>query len=106
MSEQWDAIVIGAGPAGLSAALMLGRARRRTLVIDAGSPRNRFAAHLHGVLGNEGTPPGQFLERGRTEISGYGVAFREGAVDQVADSQDELTITLGTGESSGRDRSS
>jgi thioredoxin reductase/SAM-dependent methyltransferase len=98
MNEQWDAIVIGAGPAGLSAALMLGRARRRTLVIDAGNPRNRFAAHLHGVLGNEGTPPGQFLERGRIEISGYGVAFREGVVDQVADSQDGLTITLGTGE--------
>src|SRR3546814_1520309 len=71
--EQWDVIVIGGGVSGLSAALMLGRARRRVLVIDAGRPRNRFAAHLHGVLGNAGTDPAELLRRGRREASAYGV---------------------------------
>ena len=51
----WDAIVIGGGPAGLSAALMLGRSRRRVLLVDAGVQRNRFADHMHGALGNEET---------------------------------------------------
>ena len=49
MDENWDVIVVGGGAAGLAAALMLGRARRSTVVIDAGSPRNRFAAHMHTV---------------------------------------------------------
>ena len=64
-SKQWDAIVVGGGAAGLSAALMLGRARRSVLIIDAGSPRNRFAAHMHGVLGHENTPPRELVQRGR-----------------------------------------
>ncbi|MFT3716246.1 MAG: FAD-dependent oxidoreductase [Gordonia sp. (in: high G+C Gram-positive bacteria)] len=63
----WDTIIIGGGAAGLSAALMLGRSRRSVLVLDAGSPRNRFADHMHGVLGNEGTPPGELLRRGRDD---------------------------------------
>lgn len=88
----WDAIVVGGGPAGLSAALMLGRARRRVLVIDAGSPRNRFAAHMHGVLGQEGVPPGELLERGRTEAAGYGVEFADGTVQRVEDAEDGLRV--------------
>jgi thioredoxin reductase len=72
--NSWDAIIVGGGAAGLSAALMLGRARRRTLVIDADSPRNRFASHMHGVLGQEGAPPGELLARARAEVEGDGVA--------------------------------
>lgn len=49
-NDSWDVVVAGGGPAGLSAALMLGRSRRRVLVIDEGSPRNRYASHMHGVL--------------------------------------------------------
>lgn len=98
MDEHWDAIVVGAGSAGLSAALMLGRARRKTLVVDAGSPRNRFAEHMHGVLGNEGAPPGEFLQRGRVEAAAYGVEFHEGVVDQVAEATDGLAVTLRTGD--------
>jgi glycine/D-amino acid oxidase-like deaminating enzyme len=48
--DRWDAIIVGGGGAGLSAALTLVRARRRVLVIDAGEPRNGVAAHMHGVL--------------------------------------------------------
>ncbi|GAB2556824.1 NAD(P)/FAD-dependent oxidoreductase [Leucobacter ruminantium] len=81
----WDTIVIGAGAAGLSAAQALGRSLRGTLVIDAGSPRNRFASHMHNVLGLDGTPPAELLARGRAEAERYGVAFREGSVLAVRD---------------------
>ena len=65
MDIDWDCIVVGAGPAGLSAALTLGRARRRVLVLDSGAPRN-FAAHaMHGVLGHDGLDPAALRARGR-----------------------------------------
>lgn len=84
-AEQWDAIVIGGGAAGLSAALMLGRARRRVLVVDSGEPRNRFAAHMHGVLGDDGTAPAELLRRGREELREYDVTVRPGTVTAVDD---------------------
>ncbi|GAB3600539.1 NAD(P)/FAD-dependent oxidoreductase [Microbacterium tumbae] len=93
----WDTIVIGGGAAGLSAALLLGRARRRVLVIDSGSPRNRFAAHMHGVLGNEGTSPAELLRKGRTEAAGYGVEFLDAAVREVRTAQTGLEILLPDG---------
>lgn len=91
---QWDVVVIGGGAAGLSAALLLGRARRRTLVVDAGSPRHRFAAYMHGVLGNEGIPPADFLERGRVEASGYGVEIFPGTVERVDETETGVEVTL------------
>lgn len=91
-NDAWDVIVAGGGPAGLSAALMLGRARRRVLVIDAGSPRNRFAAHMHGVLGQEGVPPAELLERGRAEAASYGVEFTAASVQQVERTQGGLHV--------------
>ncbi|WP_138445147.1 NAD(P)/FAD-dependent oxidoreductase [Sinomonas susongensis] len=92
MGETWDVIVVGGGPAGLSAALMLGRARRRVLVVDAGSPRNRFAAHMHGVLGNEGVPPSELLQRGRGEAAEYGVQFLGATVTRVAQEESGLLV--------------
>jgi thioredoxin reductase len=97
--NDWDVIVIGGGAAGLSAALMLGRARRRVLVLDAGSPRNRFASHMHGMLGNEGTPPQEFLARGRSEVASYGVEVREATVSSVADSPAGLVVITEAGQS-------
>lgn len=67
-----DVVVIGGGSAGLSAALILGRARRSVVVLDAGAPRNRFAGHMHGLLGHDGTPPLELLARGRKEVESYG----------------------------------
>ena len=92
-----DVIVIGGSAAGLSASLMLGRAGRRTLVIDAGSPRNRFAAEMHGVLGNEGTPPAELIARGRAEAAGYGVEFAVGTVDRVDEVDGGVTLTTTDG---------
>ena len=52
----WDCIIVGGGPAGLSAALILGRVRRRVLVLDAGTPRNHCSARMHGSLTRDGIP--------------------------------------------------
>jgi thioredoxin reductase len=84
MTEMYEVIVVGGGAAGLSAALVLGRARRRTLVVDAGEPRNAPAAHLQGFLSRDGMPPAEFLAVGREEIARYGVELvRDRAVDAV-----------------------
>ncbi|WP_409473698.1 NAD(P)/FAD-dependent oxidoreductase [Streptomyces sp. HC307] len=82
MTETYEVIVVGGGTAGLSAALVLGRARRRTLVVDAGEPRNAPAAHMQGYLSRDGMPPAEFLAIGREEIARYGVELvRDTAVD-------------------------
>ena len=70
--NDYDVVIIGGGAAGLSAALVLARARRRVLVVDAGSPRNAPAAHMHGFLSRDGMPPGDLLAAGRDEVRGYG----------------------------------
>ena len=92
-----DAIVIGGSAAGLSAALLLGRARRTVLVIDAGRPRNRFAEHMHGVLGTEGAAPADFVRKGRAEAASYGVEFLDGVVDSVTDAERGVVVTLADG---------
>ena len=71
--DAYDVVVAGGGAAGLSAALVLGRARRRVAVIDAGAPRNAPAAHMHGFLSRDGMPPADLLAEGRDEVTGYGV---------------------------------
>ncbi len=66
--DRWDVIIIGGGSAGLSAALILARARRRVLVLDGGQPRNRFAPHMHGVLSRDGYSPIDLVEDGYREV--------------------------------------
>ena len=68
---QYDCIIVGGGPAGLSAALMLGRCRRRVLVCDGGEPRNARSHALHGYLTRDGTPPGEFLDLARAQLGRY-----------------------------------
>ncbi|MGA5507007.1 NAD(P)/FAD-dependent oxidoreductase [Streptomyces umbrinus] len=96
-SELYDVVVVGAGPAGLSAALMLGRARRSVLVVDEGRPRNAPAAHMHGFLSRDGVPPGDLLEAGRTEVAGYGGEVRAGRVVSVVRNGDGFAAELGSG---------
>lgn len=75
----FDAVIIGGGPAGLSAALVLGRARRRTLVVDAGRPRNLPSPAAHGVFTRDGTSPGELLELARRQLTPYrSVELRHG----------------------------
>ena len=66
--DSFDVVVVGGGAAGLSAALVLGRARRRVAVVDAGMPRNAPAAHMQGFLSRDGMAPADFLAAGRTEV--------------------------------------
>ncbi|WP_413355071.1 NAD(P)/FAD-dependent oxidoreductase [Microbacterium sp. 1P06AB] len=93
----YDAVIVGGGTAGLSAAQMLGRARRRVLVIDAGAPRNRFAAHMHGVLGHDGRSPAELLRIGRTEAEAYDVEFLDTTVTSIDDAGDHLAVTYDGG---------
>jgi thioredoxin reductase len=67
----YDCIVVGGGPAGLSAALMLGRCRRRVLVCDAGAPRNRRARAAHAFLTSDGIAPGELLRLAREQLTPY-----------------------------------
>lgn len=71
--NSYDVVIVGGGAAGLSAALVLGRARRKVAVIDAGAPRNAPAAHMQGFLSRDGMPPAELLAAGRAEVRGYGV---------------------------------
>ena len=73
-----DVVVVGGGPAGLSAALVLGRSRRRVVVLDDGTPRNAAAGHVQGYLGHDGTPPAELLALGRAEVERYGVGVVPG----------------------------
>src|SRR3954463_2223732 len=79
----FDVAIIGGGAAGLSAALVLGRARRRVALIDAGSPRNAPASHMHGYLSRDGMPPAELLTAGRSEASRYGVEIVDDVVMRI-----------------------
>ncbi|MGW7427940.1 NAD(P)/FAD-dependent oxidoreductase [Streptomyces sp. NPDC054861] len=96
--QRYDVVVVGGGAAGLSAALVLGRSRRRTLVVDAGEPRNAPAAHMQGYLTRDGMPPAEFLEAGRREIAAYGVEWTAGRVTEaVPDGADGFVVTVDDG---------
>ncbi|WSB83000.1 NAD(P)/FAD-dependent oxidoreductase [Streptomyces cellulosae] len=94
--SRYDVVVVGGGAAGLSAALVLGRARHRTLVVDAGEPRNAPSAHMQGYLSRDGMPPAEFLALGREEIARYGVELVRDRVTDVARAGD-FTVTLERG---------
>lgn len=80
--EEWmdevDVVVIGGGAAGLNGALMLARARRSVVVIDAGAPRNAPAEGVHGLLARDGTPPAELRAQGRAEVRRYGGRLVDG----------------------------
>jgi thioredoxin reductase len=101
--SHFEVVVVGGGAAGLSAALVLSRARRRVAVIDAGQPRNAPAAHMHGFLGWDGAPPATLLKQGRDDLACYGGEIVHGTVTDVratpADTAErryfEVTLTDG-----------
>ena len=72
----YDVIIVGAGPAGLSAGLILGRCRRRVLICDSGKPRNAASHSMHGFLTRDGIEPAEFLRIGREQLERYGIELR------------------------------
>ncbi|MEV8292966.1 NAD(P)/FAD-dependent oxidoreductase [Streptomyces rochei] len=97
-ADRYDVVVVGGGAAGLSAALVLGRSRLRTLVVDAGEPRNAPSDHMQGFLTRDGMAPAEFLALGREEIARYGVELvRDRAVDVAR--EEDFTVSLAGGRS-------
>src|SRR5712664_2522232 len=94
----YDVVVVGGGPAGLSAALMLGRCRRRVLVCDLAQPRNRRSRALHGYLTRDGVAPATFAELGRDELTRYGVQLRRVGVTGACWTDGRFRVTLHDGQ--------
>jgi thioredoxin reductase len=98
-SDRYDVVVVGGSFAGLSAAMQLGRARRRVLVLDAGRPRNRFAHASHGFLGQDGRAPADIFATGRAEVLAYPTAAHladEATHARAIDDGFELTLASGS----------
>lgn len=94
-----DAIIVGGSFAGLSAAMYLARARRSVCVVDAGAPRNRFAAHSHGFFAQDGSAPGAMLATARAQVAAYPtVTFVEGMVASAEPAGDGFRVKLDDGE--------
>ncbi|MFD6448734.1 NAD(P)/FAD-dependent oxidoreductase [Promicromonospora sp. NPDC060204] len=92
----YDAVVIGGGPAGLQAALTLGRMHRRVLLLDSGEYRNATAEHMHNVVTNDGRPPAEFRALARAELAAYAtVTVREDAATAVVPDGDGFRVELG-----------
>lgn len=93
-----DVAIVGGGAAGLSSALVLGRARRRVVVFDEGKPRNAAAPHSYGFLGHDGVSGAELLRRGRAEVAGYGVRIVDARVLEVLAEGDRFAVetTAGT----------
>ncbi|OZC97440.1 thioredoxin reductase [Rhodococcus sp. 06-235-1A] len=90
----YDTVVIGGGPAGLSAATLLARARRRVIVVDAGKPRNAPADHVHNFLSRDGSAPEALRGAGRREVIQYGGEILQGNVTRI---ENGFEIHLGDG---------
>ncbi|MDF8263458.1 NAD(P)/FAD-dependent oxidoreductase [Luteipulveratus flavus] len=95
--QQYDVLVIGGGPAGLSAALVLGRSRRSVLVVDAGEPRNAPAAHMQAFLSRDGAPPSDLLAAGRAEVAAYGVDIVGDSIAEIDRTATGFTATTTSG---------
>jgi thioredoxin reductase len=97
-ARQLDALVVGGGPAGLSAALVLGRARRRVLVLDTGRPANLGSSSIGGLLGQSGVAPVELRRAGREQLVDLpSVELREAAVIDAELRSDRLAVRLGDG---------
>src|SRR5882672_7143717 len=81
----YDVVIVGGGPGGLSAALTLGRARKRVLLCDSGPRRNAAAEHLHNFVTRDGTPPEEFRQIARQQLASYpNVEARSARIESVS----------------------
>lgn len=100
MDSTWDCIVVGGGAAGLSCALVLGRARQRTLIVDDGGQSNLAAHGIGGLLGQDGRPAGELYAHGRGELEKYpSVEFRDGRITTARKEGDGFAVELPDGTS-------
>ncbi len=100
-----DVIIIGGSFAGLAAALQLGRARRKVIVLDTGLPRNRFADHSHGMLGHDHKPPLDILTEAREQLARYpSVRLISARADSVSGAMDDFSVLTGDGQTLGARR--
>ena len=94
----WDVVIVGGGAAGLSAALVLGRSRRRTLVVDEGMPRNAPSPAAHSVFTRDGTAPGELSRIAREQLAPYDtVEVRRGSVTATTRDDEGIAVLLADG---------
>lgn len=93
-----DVVIVGGGPAGLSAALALGRARKRVLLCDAGARRNAAAVHLHNFVTRDGTTPDEFRRVAREQLAAYpNVLVRDVRVESISGTRGDFEVKLTDG---------
>jgi thioredoxin reductase len=97
--ETYDVVIAGGGPAGLAAALTLGRARKRVLLCDAGPRRNAAAVHVHNFVTRDGITPDEFRRIGRAQLEPYSsVEVRDVRVDDVRGARGAFDVQTGAGD--------
>ena len=79
----YDVIIVGGGPAGLSAAMVLGRCRRKVVLFDTGKPRNRWSDSMNGFITRDGIKPSDFIKIGRKELNKYGIEVQDHEIVEV-----------------------
>ena len=95
----YDVVIVGGGPAGLAAALTLGRGRKRVLLCDSGPPRNAAAVHVHNFVTRDGITPAEFRRVAREQLRAYeDVQVRDVRVEAISGQAGEFSVRLNTGD--------